>query len=418
MDMKFIDQLYSFMSKEGVILISLSIMLLSGFLITRITKFFKLPNVSGYIIAGVIIGPNILKLVPQNVLSNMSFISDIALSFIAFGVGSFFRKEIIRKTGTKVIVITILEALLSGILITLFIHFVFKLSWNFCLVLGAIATATAPASTTMTIKQYNAKGDFVDILLQVVALDDVVCLLAFSIVIAFVNLSHSKNVNILSLLLPIIFNIIVLILGVILGILLKKLLNPKRSDENRLIIVITMLLGLSGICSALSVSPLLACMVFGATYINITYDVELYEQLDHFTPPILSLFFIVSGMNLDISVMKTVGMIGVSYFIIRIIGKYLGTYLGCLFTKTNKKIKNYLGLAMIPQAGVAIGLAFLGQRLLPPETGNLLLTIILSSSVLYELVGPASAKASLILSGSISIDKNEKSKLLVKENYS
>jgi len=129
-------------------------------------------------------------------------------------------------------------------------------------------------------------------------------------------------------------------------------------------------------------------MVFGAAYINLTRDKKLYQQLNNFTPPVMSIFFIVSGMNLDVSSLRTVGVIGVSYFIVRIIGKYLGTYISCLLLKTGKEIRNYMGLALIPQAGVAIGLAFLGERLLPGEKGKLLLTIILSSSVLYEMIGP------------------------------
>ena len=166
-----------------------------------------------------------------------------------------------------------------------------------------------------------------------------------------------------------------------------------------------MLLGLSGICAATDISPLLSCMVFGAVYINLTEDKKLFRQINNFTPPVMSIFFIISGMNLDLNALKTVGAVGVCYFIIRIIGKYMGTYISCLFLGTSREIRNYMGLALIPQAGVAIGLAFLGQRMLPTETGNLMMTIILASSVLYEMVGPVSAKAALFLAGSISCEK-------------
>ena len=146
-------------------------------------------------------------------------------------------------------------------------------------------------------------------------------------------------------------------------------------------------------------------MLFGTTYINITKDKELYSQVERFTPPILSMFFVVSGMSLDIRSFNTMGAVGAAYFIIRIAGKFLGAYLGCTMAKTTKAVRNYLGLALIPQAGVAIGLAFLGKRVLPYAMGNMLLTIILSSSVLYELIGPACAKIALIYSGSIKKDK-------------
>ena len=168
-----------------------------------------------------------------------------------------------------------------------------------------------------------------------------------------------------------------------------------------------MLMGISGLCSAFDLSPLLSCMVFGASYINLTEDKKLFRQVDRFTPPVLSMFFIISGMNLDLTALKTAGVIGAAYFVIRILGKYGGMYLGCAFTKMPATHKKYMGLALIPQAGVAIGLAFLGQRLLPEAIGNLLLTIILSSSVLYELTGPACAKMSFILSGTIKREKTE-----------
>lgn len=311
------------------------------------------------------------------------------------------------RTGRNIIIITISEALAAGALVTIFLKVMFHLNWDFALILGAIATATAPASTMMTINQYKAKGEFVDTLLQIVALDDVVCLLAFSIVAAVVNGNASGSLSVNDILIPVACNFIVIGLGVFCGYFLSRLLIPARSRDNRLILAIAMLLGLSGICAAIDISPLLSCMVFGAVYINLTEDKKLFRQINSFTPPVMSIFFIVSGMNLDMKAFSVVGAIGVCYFIIRIIGKYMGTYLSCLIMKTSKEIRNYMGLALIPQAGVAIGLAFLGQRMLPPETGNLMLTIILSSSVLYEMVGPVSAKLALILSGSISEGKDE-----------
>ncbi len=391
---------YKNMTEPTQILIALSIILLAGFLFTRITKLLHLPNVTGYIISGVVIGPCVLKLVPVNVISHMGFVSDLALSFIAFGIGKFFKKEVLKKTGKNIVIITILEALLAMALVTFASHFIFNLSWKFSLILGAIASATAPASTMMTIKQYQAKGEFVDTLLQVVALDDVVCLLAFGIATAIANTS-GKGFSILDVLKPIGLNILAIVLGIAFAFLLGKILTPKRSKDNRLIIVIMALLGLSGICSIMSVSPLLSCMFFSAFYINLTEDKYLFHQMDNFTPPIMLIFFSLSGMSLQLDILLKVGIIGVAYFFIRIIGKYAGAYLGCLITKQPKKIRNNLGLALIPQAGVAIGLAVLGQRLLNEELGSLLSTIILSSSILYELIGPACAKASLHLSGAI-----------------
>lgn len=384
-----------------MIIFSLSLILLAGFLLTRITKLAKLPNVTGYIIAGVLIGPHVLKLIPQGMVENMGFISDIALAFIAFGVGRFFKKEAFKETGFGIITITLLEALASGALVTVLMYFLFHLDLNFCLLLGAIATATAPASTMVTIRQYHARGCFVNTLLQVVAFDDAVCLIVFSIATAVINANTGGAVSVSDIVLPIVYNIVALAIGFASAFLLSKLMTPKRSEDNRLILTIALLLGIAGMCAAVDISPLLACMLFGTAYINQTKDSELYKQVERFTPPILSIFFVVSGMSLDIGTFGTLGVIGASYFIIRIAGKYFGAYVGCVLAKTSKAVRNFLGLALVPQAGVAIGLAFLGKRILPGDTGSMLLTIILSSSVLYELIGPASAKIALFCSGSI-----------------
>ena len=372
------------LSEGTEVLMVLSIILFAGFIMTRLTNTLNLPKVSGYILAGILIGPCCLNFIPVAIIGHMGFVSDLALAFIAFGVGKFFKKEVLLRTGKKVIIITMFEALMAGFLVTIFVKFVFNLDWEFALVLGAIATATAPASTMMTINQYKAKGEFVDTLLQIVALDDVVCLFAFSIVSAIANGRAANGVNANDIIIPLVFNFLAILFGFFCGYFLSRLLIPSRSKDNRLILAIAMLLGISGICAAVNISPLLSCMVFGAAYINLTEDKKLFRQINNFTPPVMSIFFIVSGMNLDLKVLQTVGVIGVSYFVIRIIGKYLGTYISCMVTGMSREIRNYMGLALIPQEGVAIGLVFLGQRLLPPETGDLMLAIILSSSVLYE----------------------------------
>ncbi|NLJ40201.1 MAG: cation:proton antiporter [Clostridiales bacterium] len=395
------NALFSQTSEVTTTLISLCLMLLAGFLMTRITKKLKLPNVSGYIIAGIIIGPYVLKVISLEISAGMDFIGDIALAFIAFDVGKFLKRDMFKQTGVRSIIITLFESLMAGILITLSLRYIFSLDWSFALLLGAIATATAPASTMMTINQYKAKGEFVNTLLQVVALDDVVCLIVFSAVAALITANSTGNLSAGLVVLPIIYNIGAIILGFIFGLALNKLITPGRSNDNRLILAISLILGLAGICSIFHISPLLSCMVFGATYINTAKDKELYKQMNSFTPPILSLFFVLAGINLNIGTLGTLGLVGVAYFFIRIIGKYIGEYLGSYITKTSKTIRRYLGFALVPQAGVAIGLAFLGQRILPPEIGNQLVTIILSSSVLYELIGPASAKFAIMSSGDV-----------------
>lgn len=395
------------------VIISIALMLFLGFLMTRLTKKLRLPNVTAYIVTGILIGPYCLDLIPQNVIGGMDFLSDIALAFIAFSTGEFFKLSTLRKNGMKVVVITVFEALMATVVVFLVTYFILGVDLAFSIVLAALASATAPASTVMTIRQTGAHGDFVDTLLQVVALDDVVGLIAYSVAIslALALSMGSAALSVGSILQPIAMNLGVFLLGGVFGLSLKWLMPKKRSNDNRLIISVSLLFAFCGVCAMLDVSPLLGCMSMGTVYINITDDEKLFKQLNYFTPPILLLFFVRSGLSFNLNALvntsAAVGttpllVVGVVYFFTRILGKYSGAFIGCKLVKKPKETSNYLGLALIPQAGVAIGLAALGARTLGGETGVALETVILASSVLYELVGPACAKLSLYLSKSYS----------------
>ena len=394
------------------VIVSMAVMLLGGFLMTRVTRKLRLPNVTGYILAGILIGPFCLNMIPGSMIRNTDFLPDVALSFIAFSTGEFFRVSAIRKNGGKVIVITLLEALTASILVFIVVYFVMGMELAFSIVLAALASATAPASTMMTIRQTGAKGDFVETLLQVVAFDDIVGLVAFSAAIAVAVSSYAgTGFSFSTLLKPILSNLGTLLLGGIFGVLLKWGLKNRSSSDNRLIIAVALMFAFCGICAVMGISPLLGCMAMSTVYINLTEDERLFRQLGYFSPPILLLFFVRSGMSFDLnSVLNSGGSIGtapllavgVVYFITRIIGKYAGAFAGCALVRKERKVRNYLGLALVPQAGVAIGLAALGARTLGGAAGRALETIILASSILYELAGPGLAKMSLYLSGSYS----------------
>ncbi|MBQ0126187.1 MAG: cation:proton antiporter [Clostridiales bacterium] len=399
-------------SSVASIIITVAIMLFCGFAMTRLTKLLRLPNVTAYIVAGILIGPYCLKIVPVEIADGMSFIADIALAFIAFGTGEFFRFSKLKQNGGKVVVITLLESLLASVVVFVVTYVILGLELTFSIVLAALASATAPASTMMTIRQTRSKGDFVDTLLEVVALDDAVGLIAYSIAISIALSSASGKFDAVSVIQPILTNVCVLALGCLFGWVLKLFMR-KRSTDNRLIISVAVLFAFCGVCALLDVSPLLGCMSMGTVYINITDDENLFKQLNYFSPPILLLFFVRSGICFDLgSLVNTsaaVGsvpliIVGIIYFFVRIVGKYGGAFLGCLWTGKSPLVRNYLGLALIPQAGVAIGLATLGARTLGGASGEALETIILASSVLYELIGPASAKLALYLSKSYSND--------------
>lgn len=334
-------------SPVSIAIISIAIMLFAGFFLTRITKLLKLPNVTAYIVAGILIGPFCLDLIPPSFVEGTSFLADIALAFIAFSTGEFFRFETLKKNGMKVVIITVFEALAATIIVFLVCYFILRLDLAFSIVLGALAAATAPASTMMTIRQTGAKGDFVDTLLQVVALDDVVGLIAYSIAISIAIASKSGNVSFISIVKPIGLNLLALIIGGLFGLFMKVMMPKKRTKDNRLIISIALLFAFCGLCSLFDISPLLGCMCMGTIYINTTNDDKLFKQLNYFTPPILLLFFVRSGVSFDLKALvssSSIGsvpiiVIGVVYFFIRIVGKYGGAYAGCLIAKKIKKLE-------------------------------------------------------------------------------
>ncbi len=392
-------QLFQHVSSQVIAV--LAVMVLAGLLFTVVTKKLRLPDVTGYILAGVAVGPYGLRLIPADMVGNLEFVADIALAFIAFGVGRYFKLSALKKNGKRVVAITVMEALFAAVLVTLSMLYLFHLSLPFALLLGAIGSATAPASTIMTIRQYKAKGEFVNTILQVVALDDVVSLLAFSVCTAVVNASVGNGAGMWTVWKPLLFNLGAILLGGLFGFLLHILIDKRHDKERRFLLLIALILILTAACSAFDVSPLLACMVMGMVYVNVGGTKKPFVQLNHFTPVVYLLFFVSSGMRLNVPMLQTAGIIGISYFFIRIVGKYAGAFLGARLVGAPVEIRRYLGMALVPQAGVSIGLSVLAGRMLPEEMGMLLSTIILSSSVLYELVGPACAKGSLFLAGAV-----------------
>ena len=394
------------------VIISVALMLFSGFLLTRITKRLRLPNVTAYILAGILIGPYCLDLVPQRIIDGTDFLSDIALAFIAFSTGEFFKLSVLKRNGMKVVWITVCEAVLASVAVFVLTYWILRLELAFSIVLAALASATAPASTMMTIRQTGAHGDFVDTLLQVVALDDVVGLVLYSIAISVALTSlDGTGFTLSALLRPVTLNILIMALGGMFGLFMKLLMPSNRSTDNKLIISIALLFSFCGICALLDISPLLGCMAMGTVYTNIAENDKLFKQLGYFSPPILLLFFVRSGMSFRLDALVSASgamngvpllVIGSTYFLVRILGKYLGAWLGCRMVKKDRLVRNYLGLALIPQAGVAIGLAALGARTLGGTMGEDMQTIILASSVLYELIGPGCAKLALYLSRSYS----------------
>ena len=398
------------------IVISLGIILILGFLMTRLTKLLKLPNVIAYLLVGILIGPSVINLIPGEFISRTSFISDVALVFVAFTAGEFFKFGAIKKSLGKAIVITAIESIVTFGLIFVLCFLVFNLGVPFSLVLASLASATAPTSTIMTVKQTSAKGHYVTTLLEVLALDGVFALILYTISISvFVGMADGSTLSFMDIGWPLLKMVICLIIGVAFGFALKFLISSKRTTGNRLIIVVAVLLLFCGVCSLFGQSPLLGGIAIGTIYTNLckTKDEEkVFAQVNYFMPPIMLIFFVRGGMSLNFSVFTQSStltavpfiVIVLAFLVVRFVGKYGGTFVGGLVTAQPKETRNFLGFGLIPQASVAIALATMAAVTLQAynhdEYATALLAIILASSIIFELIGPVLAKLGLYLSHS------------------
>jgi len=380
----------------------LALILFSGLLFGRIVKLIKLPNVTGYLIAGLLIGPYGFKLVPMDMVEGLKIISEIALAFIAFTIGSEFKLSYLRKAGVGPMVIAIFESGMATLLVSVAL-LAFGFQRETSLLLGAIAAATAPAATVMVIKQYDAKGPVTKMLLSVVALDDATCIMLFGIIMAVVNsmLNPGKISVAMSVIMPLVEIIASLLLGAVLGFLITIPMRFFKKNSNRLIIICAFVFLGSAVASMFNLSGLLLCMAMGAALINFSPEGEnMFRLADYLTPPIFVMFFVASGMELNIGILPSVGLMSVIYIVVRVIGKVLGATLGAVIVKAEDSIKKYLGFSLVPQAGVAIGLSLIAANTLP-EFGPTIRTIVLCATLIYELTGPVITKISLKKAGEI-----------------
>ncbi len=333
---------------------------------------------------------------------SFELISEMALAFIAFTIGSEFKLSYLKRVGIMPIAIAIAEGLGASILVTLTLLAV-GADTEVAILLGAIASATAPAATVMVIKQYRARGPVTETLLSVVALDDAVALILFGFAAAIVNVLENpgQTSTALAVLHPFMEILGSCGLGFVIGVLFLLPLHYFKKNSNRLIISMGFLFLGSSLASMLGLSPLLLCMCMGGTLVNVSSEAEeIFIITDNVTPPIFLMFFVVSGMALNVNILPSIGLIGILYIIVRAVGKVVGATIGAKLTKAPKVIQKYLGLSLIPQAGVAIGLALTTTRILP-QYGEVIQAVILGATFIYELAGPAITKAALIKAGEI-----------------
>lgn len=373
-----------------------------GLLMTRIMKKVNLPNVTGYLIAGLIVGPYCLKIFNSGNIEGLAIITDAALGFIAISIGGEFKLSSLIQLGAKIFVITLFEAVGASVLVC-GVLLAMGVNPQLSLVLGAIASATAPAATLMVVRQYKASGPVTSTLLPVVAIDDAVCLMLFSIMSSIAkSLSAGNGFNVYETLLkPIIEIIGSLVIGFAVGAVLSIASNFFKSRANRASLAVTAVFFGVGLSSMLGLSSLLLCMAIGAAMANMSKVSDaIMECTDRWTPPVFMLFFVISGAHFNFEVLKTVGLIGIMYLVLRSAGKYFGAMLGCILTKTEKNVTKYLGITLLPQAGVAIGMAQLSLTVVP-DYGEQIRAVILCATLVYELVGPLLTKIALTKAGEI-----------------
>ena len=405
-------------------LLSLSIAIMAGLMLSRLAKLAKLPAVTAYLVAGILIGPFFLGRLGigglgftslENVKS-FSIICDVALGFIAFSIGNEFRLSQLKKTGKAATIIGIFQAVVTTLLVDaalIGLHFILgdKLPLPTAIILGAIAAATAPAATLMVIRQYKAKGPVTDILLPVVALDDAVGLVLFAISFGVAKALSAGSIDVISIILePVLEVVLSLLLGLIMGLLFSFFerffhSNTKRLCMSAAFVLLTVALSMlefniGGVHIAFS--SLLVCMMMGTIICNICdFSEELMERVDKWASPILVLFFVISGAELELSVFADVAVviIGVVYIIARSIGKYSGAFISSKAVKCEENIVKYLGITLLPQAGVALGMALKAMSL--GHIGEIAANITLFAVLIYELVGPVLTKIALTKAGDI-----------------
>ena len=407
-------------------LLSLAVAVIAGLMMTRVVKRFSLPAVTAYLVAGVLIGPYCLGRLripgigfeSMEQLDGLKMFSEVALGFIAFAIGNEFRLSSLRETGRQATIVGIVQALMAAVFVDIalvVLHFILgndKLSIPQAITLGAIATATAPAATLMVVRQYKAKGKLTDILLPVVALDDAGGLVVFAVSFGVARALEYGAFDMVSILVePLLEIVLSLGLGALMGYILTQLEKLFNSNSNRLSLTIGMVLFTVALSKLefkigsvnIGFSSLLVCMMLGTIFCNLCpLSGDLMEKADGWTAPLYVLFFVISGAELELGVFSDLAIVGIGlvFIIFRSLGKYVGAYTSCKATGCDEKVTKYLGITLLPQAGVALGMCLTAMELGATQ-GALIRNIVLFAVLIYELIGPTLTRDALMKAGDI-----------------
>lgn len=379
------------------VLLKLAIVVVVGMIGGKIATKFKLPSVSGYLVAGLFLGPSFFDLVTKTDSVNFEIISELALSFIAFSIGSEFVYSEIKKMGKNVVVITLLEVIGAIAVVFSVMYFVFNQDFALSIVIASMSAATAPAATLMVMKQYRAHGPVTKTLLPVVALDDVFGIIAFGIALAVakMSLNTSGSSGVMMFFEPVIEIVGSIGLGVLIGVVLAVVAKKQQTKDDLQIVSITAIALATGLSNWLGLSSLLTNIVVGTVLVNLLkHSGRVFGSVNDFVPIFYVLFFTLAGASLDLSILVSVGSMGIAYIFARGIGKYLGAFMGASIVKAPDTVRKYLGFALLPQGGISIGLSVIVRQQLP-QYATMITTIIMFSVLVYETSGPIFAKIAI-----------------------
>lgn len=385
------------------VLLKIGVVLVVGLIGGKVARIFKLPNVSGYLVAGLFLGPSFFEYISAADAESLSVISEVALAIIAFSIGSEFVLKDMRKLGKSIVIITLLEVIGAIAVVFGLMYFVFKQPFAFSIVIASMSAATAPAATLMVIRQYRADGPLTRTILPVVALDDVFGIMAFGIAMSLARLSvGGSDSTLLQMLWVPIFEIVgSLGLGAILGFILAWV-SHKAGDRDELQGIALAAIALAtGLSTVLGMSPLLTNIVMGTVVVNVMrHSTRVFSAVNDFASPVYILFFTLAGASLDLRILMSVGVMGICYIIARALGKGIGAYAGAKYVGAPDTVRKYLGLGLLPQGGISIGLSVLVRQLLPQYAVSIT-TIIMFSVLVYETTGPIFAKIAISKAGEI-----------------
>ncbi|MFC1592388.1 cation:proton antiporter [Candidatus Omnitrophota bacterium] len=386
---------------------SLGLILLFGLIFARLINRIKFPSVTAYLLLGILIGPSLGNFVSADLLSASGFISNIVLGLIAFSIGQNFSRDNFRRIGKSVIWISLFEAAGAWIVVTSALFFLLKQPFHLSLLFGAISAATAPAATVLIVREYKSKGSFTDVLLGVVAIDDAWCLIIFALSLAIaksVSLHLTSNLFMFRVILKSLLEIGgAFILGWIMSLLASVFSKYIRTSTEALIYSLGFIFFTIGLSILLHFSVLLACMFLGASLVNLKKtNLNFFDVVRTIDSPLYLLFFVLAGANLELHLLKNIGLIGAVYLIFRLVGKIGGVTLGSYISHASQSIRKYLSFALVPQAGVALGCALIAKNDFP-QFGGMIFTTIIATTVVYELIGPICTKFALEKAGDIGV---------------